>query len=318
MRQVKKVKRPDYLTRKTPDTLLDNLPPPESGLPQTNAIDLASLTLEEKEQRLGDLWKVFGMNTAAGKSLFQMFGNKYKQKISYPKPKTKKWSAAEAKNRTLKNNKYNRNGSKRKQKKPQIEYPPVVTKADLARKRRMRNFNKLDLLPKRRGKNAILADMEERRKDRYVPKNKGRNRAKMIDDLQDKFKYANDPIKKYGISEKEDEKIKLNLQAQLRKEAAKNNFYHIERKLGKEQPKFDKGGDELQNPRLRELNGLFDAVCAEIEERQEYLQEVEMLDMEDTKSRIKQEIADRVAELQKINRLIKKEREQNGVGKQKF
>lgn len=31
---------------------------------------LTNLTLEEKEARLGELWKVFGMNTAGGKSLY--------------------------------------------------------------------------------------------------------------------------------------------------------------------------------------------------------------------------------------------------------
>lgn len=61
-----------------------------SGTQGTNPIDhLMNLSLEEKEAKLGELWKVFGINTAAGKSLYQMFGNRYKQKISYPTPKTK-------------------------------------------------------------------------------------------------------------------------------------------------------------------------------------------------------------------------------------
>lgn len=69
------------------------------------------------------------------------------------------------------------------------------------------------------------------------------------------------------------------------------------------------------NSKLAELNGLFDAVCEEIEERQNYLEEIDALgiaddaEMKKTRARIKKEITERVAELQKINKLIKLERQ---------
>lgn len=285
---------------------------PDSLLPtstDTPNIDFATLTLEDKEQRLGELWKVFGMNTQAGKSLYKMFGNKYKQKLQYPKPKTKKWSAAKAKKKTNMNNKY----SKKCPQKTKIEYPPVTTKADIARRKRMKKFSKLDLLPKKKGKREIMIELEKRRKEVFIPENKGRDRIKMTEDLQDKFKYANDPIKKFKISEKEDAKIKKALLARVRKEAAGNYFYTFEKETGEDKTVYDKGGPDIKNSKLRELNGLFDAVCEEIEERQNYLKDIEGLDMEDTKKRVKKEIVERVSELQRINVLIKKEREENGT-----
>ena len=271
--------------------------------------ELMGLSLEQKEARLGELWKVFGMNTAAGKSLYKMFGNKYKKKISYPKPKTKKWSAKEAQKKTLKSTKYGKDCKQN----TKIYYPPVTTKADLQRKKMMKNYNKLDFMPKRRGKRAIMEEMEERRKDVYVPKNTGKDRAKMIDDLQDKFKYANDPVNKFKINKEEDQKIKKALKAQVRKEAAKNHFYTFEKETGEDKKNYMKKEEGMTNTKLMELNGLFDAVCEEIEERQNYLKEIDHLEMEDTKSRVKQEIVERVAELQKINKLIKIERAENGA-----
>lgn len=101
--------------------------------------------------------------------------------------------------------------------------------------------------------------------------------------------------------------------AQVRKEAAGNYFYTFEKETGEDKAVYDKGGPEIKNQKLRELNGLFDAVCEEIEERQQYLKEIEELDMEDTRERVKKEIVERVAELQKINGLIKKERQENGT-----
>ena len=46
----------------------------------------------------------------------------------------------------------------------------------------------------------------------------------------------------------------------------------------------------------------------EIEERQKYLDEIESLDMKAAKEKVKKEIVDRVAELQKITKMIKDEK----------
>jgi len=45
------------------------------------------------------------------------------------------------------------------------------------------------------------------------------------------------------------------------------------------------------------LNELFDAVIAEIEERQKFLEEIDHLDDKELKEKMKKEIIERVAEL---------------------
>ena len=68
------------------------------------------------------------------------------------------------------------------------------------------------------------------------------------------------------------------------------------------------GEGKYESPELNQLNGLFDDVIAEVEERQQYLQEIDHLDMAAAKEKVKQEIVSRVAELQKINSMIKEEK----------
>ena len=41
-----------------------------NGQTSKNLDHLMNLTIEEKEAKLGELWKVFGMNSAGGKSLY--------------------------------------------------------------------------------------------------------------------------------------------------------------------------------------------------------------------------------------------------------
>lgn len=120
----------------------------------------------------------------------------------------------------------------------------------------------------------------------------------------------------HGIDEQEEEKIEFALNARMRIEAIKKNKLILPPKqkteMDRDYSKPVRGHEN--NRRLAELNGLFDAVCEEIEERQKYLEDVESLGLEEdakmkqTKSRIKNEITERVAELQKINSLIKKEK----------
>ena len=54
-----------------------------------------------------------------------------------------------------------------------------------------------------------------------------------------------------------------------------------------------------------ELNDLFDQIVAEIDERQKYLESIEHLDEPKLKQKIKKEMIERVAELQKITELKK-------------
>ena len=92
------------------------------------------------QEQLGDVWKVFGRDTAAGRDLYKMYGAKHKKKINYPKPKTKKWDPEEA---------------KRIPKKPcpqqaKVHYPPVMTKAKKEFLAHYKRPAKVDMIPKRK------------------------------------------------------------------------------------------------------------------------------------------------------------------------
>lgn len=184
----------------------------------------------------------------------------------------------------------------------------------------MSKFSKLDTLPKRRGKEVILKDLETVHQEQrnFRPAQPGRDRNQMKEYLQDKFKYAEDEKLQncQQIDENEIERVEFALNAKMRIEAKKKNKLILPPKQ-----KTDADVDYAKpvtghegNKKLAELNGLFDAVCEEIEERQNYLEDIEKLGLKDdpkikqNKIRIKNEITDRVAELQKINALIKKEK----------
>lgn len=65
-----------------------------------------------------------------------------------------------------------------------------------------------------------------------------------------------------------------------------------------------KTSEEIRGEQDDELEDLFDSVIEEIEERQEYLEQViEMGGRKDIEQRTKNEIVDRIAELQKIREI---------------
>ena len=98
---------------------------------------------------------------------------------------------------------------------------------------------------------------------------------------------------------------------------AKKNYFGTQGLINNplEQPK-QLDTQKFESQELQDLNELFDEVIKEIEERQQYLNEVEELDMDDTKDKVKQEIVNRVSELQRINKMIKDEKLR--VAKPKF
>jgi superfamily I DNA and RNA helicase len=123
--------------------------------------------------------------------------------------------------------------------------------------------------------------------------------------------------KKHTVDEDQQLKIDHAINAKLRSEALKKNTLLLPpEQKGPEDVSYAKPVQGYEdNQKLSELNGLFDAVCEEIEERQNYLEEIDQLgltedpQMKNNRARIKREITERVAELQKINKLIKLERE---------
>lgn len=252
--------------------------------------------MEEMERKLADVWKVYGRDKAIGRDLYQLYGRHHKPEVNAPVPATKPWD-------------YKQAALKEKKPCPQqakVEYPKVVTKQDLARIKDNAKVTKLDAIPKRRPYHEILQELQEVKKMReaYVPRVLGLDRENMINSLQDKFKYAHKG-KGPQLTAEEEMKIQLAMEAQMRRVSKKN--YFGDQGLLKEKTEEIRPV-QYQNKVVNDLNNLFDDVVAEIEERQEYLAEIEHLDMEAAKEKVKAEIASRVAELQKINRMLHEEK----------
>ena len=262
--------------------------------------------MEDMEAKLAEAWKAYGRDKDVGRDLYRMYGKHHKPKVNVPLPKTEHWD-------------YRVAAMKEKKPCPQqakIEYPKVVTKQDIERAKVMSKFTKLDTIPKRKNFQDIMAELADLKKERalYIPQNKGRDRGAMIGNLQDKFKYANQP-KGPELTLDEEIKIQQAVEAQMRRAAKKNYFGNYGMGgASKEQQDLEKQENlnqdgKFESKALAELNALFDDVINEIEERQKYLSEIENLDMDKAKDKVKQEIVARVAELQKINKMIKEEKE---------
>jgi hypothetical protein len=262
--------------------------------------------MEEMEAKLAEAWKAYGRDREAGRDLYNMYGKHHRPKVDVPLPPTKPWDYKTA---------------ALKEKKPcpqttQIEYPKVVTRQDIEKAKMMSKYTKLDTIPKRKALNDIMNELAELKKERanYIPQRKGVDRKGMITKLQDKFKYANQPTGP-DLSPEEEAKIKEAVAAQMRRAAKKNYFGNYgmggQSKETADQQKIEDNNvdGKFESKALADLNCLFDDVIEEIEERQKYLHEIEELDMEPTKEKVKQEIVSRVAELQKINKMIKEEKE---------
>jgi hypothetical protein len=257
--------------------------------------------MKEMEEKLAEAWKVYGRDKEVGRDMYKLYGRGHKPKVDVPVPRTEPWD-------------YRQAAMKEKKPCPQmtkIEYPKVITKQDILRQKLMDKVTKLDTIPKRKNYNEIMADLEILKNERkaYVPANKGVDRRNMIHNLQDKFKYAG---KNNGpeLTTEEELKIHQAVEAQMRRVAKKNYFgTHgiINEHPPGQEPKVPSQG-KYESQELNDLNELFDEVIGEIEERQQYLAEVDRLEMNDTKEKVKQEIVNRVAELQKINKMIKDEK----------
>jgi hypothetical protein len=134
----------------------------------------------EMQDELADVWKVFGRDTEAGRALWRTYASGHKKQIKYPGLKTKPWDPKEALKIEMKPC-------------PQqtvIEYPPVFTKAGITRAKMMSNIHKIDLIQHRKPRDQILVELRKYYSVVEIPVNRAVNREKMIDELQEKFKYS--------------------------------------------------------------------------------------------------------------------------------
>lgn len=80
-------------------------------------------------------------------------------------------------------------------------------------------------------------------------------------------------------------------------EAFHSKFLGEKRKLHQDQEQFSE---------LQQLNSLFDQITSEIHQRQQDLEKLQDIKCKELKEEIKREIVEKISELEKITRMIKK------------
>lgn len=239
---------------------------------------LAAVAADEQE-RLASLWKVFGLETEAGKKLFLMYNakNKMRPQISYPKvvPRPKK-PAQENEDPNRIN--------------------PTVAPLNPAKLNSVNNPNfarnpKIMSVPKRKNEVQIQKDNAEYFKDIDYKLRPGVDRAQLIESLQKKFKFAN--LKLEGLVAQKAQGSGVSGKAAL-----------LEKKfvLGVPKPKTD----EKKLGEREELNQMFDEIVAEVEEKQREIARIENTGRTEEVQKLKWEIVERVSDLEKITKLMRK------------
>ena len=235
------------------------------------------------------LWKVFGRDSEAGKLLFTLYRSGKPAKINYPKPKVK----------------------------PKSEQPPLIkqtklcpqkTTIDYPSKKQVyqQKIAAVDLIPKRKNYEEIKKELDDFKKNPIIPINKGQNRKEIIEKLQDKFKKGRGGLPKgaelpqvNNIEENVDEE---EIKARALLKIGKKNLYI--RPPSRDKKLDDKVISASQED--EELEKLYGDIEGEIEDRQKYLEELKDYDEPVLKARVKKEIVDRISELQRIIKMIKK------------
>lgn len=267
---------------------------PEENLPPSNMTEAEQKELEEKARKI---WKIFGRNTHAGRILHQVYQLPRAIKIDYPKPKQKKPEEMESTVKTV----------KPCPQKTKISYPPAKTVEE-------KKVHKVDLIPKRKNYEEIRKEIDEFYSVPVIPPNKDVDRGKEIDKLQKKFKNSRGILPKKAELPKisaEDEDFDEEQEKEIKERALKKinkkklPFLAKENKWELDEKKEEKIDEK------KELMELYDKILEEMEERQAFLENITNLDEPDLKEKIKKEIIERVAELQKITEMLRDIRKNN-------
>jgi len=274
-------------------------PEVDSKINKTDMSNAKEVLKLSREVGNSDLWKIYGRESEAGKMLFKLFGKGPSSiKIDYPKPKTEKkplpWEQTKKSDLVPAS-------------KTIIDYPELKSNT-----KPLPKVHAVDLIPKRKNENEIRREIENFYSKPDVPLNKGVNRKQLVEDLQAKFKKQRGALPKGAelplyqpdpqevLEEISEEELK---QRALKKIPKKLVTYTYEKPKKEEDEKKGMSKSEQQ----QELEQLYEDVVAEIEERQQYLEEINHLDEPKIKERVKKEIVDRVAELQKIIQMLRRD-----------
>ena len=175
----------------------------------------------------------------------------------------------------------------------------------------MPKVNAVDLIPHRKGYEDIQKEIEEYYSKPDVPLNKGVDRTNLVKTLQKKYTKGRGALPK-GAELPMVESTELDKGLEHDEEMRRRALAKIpQSKLmftQKQQPVDPNAGRDMKNrPKSEidnELNDLYDQIENEIVERQKFLEEIETLEEPKLKEKVKAEIASRIAELQKVIKMM--------------
>ena len=233
-----------------------------------------------KQDELRNLWKVFGLESEAGKRLFLMYNSKDKLKapINYPKPKPKQ--------KLPDQNEPNL---------PRLLAPIECSKLNSVNSPGYQRNPKIYSVPKRRNHQQIDLKNAEYFKNIDYKLKPGVDRFKLIEELQRKFKFANSKVSSL---------IAVRDAVGLPVGTAKGKSSLLEKQFmfGKVQSK----DEPKQMSEREELSKMFDDVIHEVEEGQRDLELAEKAGDTQLVEKIKWEIVEKVSDLEKITKLLRK------------
>lgn len=221
-------------------------------------------------ERCRELWRAFGLESDVGKRLYQMYNKGGKANpVAYPPTRPRKKAESVKPRKPC----------------PQmtvIEYP------NPNEGREVFSPAPIFFVPRRKRREQIVEEAEKARKEetRFVPP-PGKDRQKMVVDLQRKLR---------GLDAVDSQLRAKALSACSRRVAL------LEARLN------DKGGQTAPADPVKELSALFDQIAQEVEEDQVELLGLESRGLNELAERKKMAMAAKVADLQRIIRLINAKR----------
>lgn len=159
--------------------------------------------------------------------------------------------------------------------KPVVDYPEMRPKPG-------KKIHPIDVIARRKPQTVIEEEMKTQFRNQKNPGKRGVNREAMKTDLQERFQFSTGALPK-AVMMPATEVIQGEVKAR---------------------PK--PGRPKVEQPQTEDLEGMFEQIVGEIEERQKFLEEMNALGecTEDLETRIKGEIAARISDLQKIKELM--------------
>ena len=234
----------------------------------------------EVHAQLKEMWRAFGMESSIGKKMFNMYNrdSRLKAVVNYPPVKTR--SKTSAKKETV---------PKPCPQMTKIEYPSLVKPTPNPQPAILR-------VHKRRNQVAIAENLAASAENEtpFVPA-PGKNRAKMIADLQTAFRKKGIE----GIELSSEEKAKIN--------------DSLKRRIGKlglnfsAEPDENRPANKTESPE-QELNRMFDDIMSEVQRDQALLARYEAEMNKDLINRTKALLVEKISDMQRIIALLAKVR----------